>query len=72
LLTKSKAQLIHEERDAIRLLARELGLSPSARVGLRAETHLPLESIADAIGPPPRLRAIRLRDDVASETRHDD
>ena len=51
-------QIVREERDAIRLLARELGLSPSARVGLRIDMSKPTESIEDVIGPPPRLRAL--------------
>jgi len=65
-------QIVREERDAIRLLARELGLSPSARAGLRIDTSRPVESIADVLGPPPRLRALALRDsapDAPDESR---
>lgn len=51
-------QIVREERDAIRLLARELGLSPSARVGLRIDMSRSVESIEDVLGPPPRLRVM--------------
>ena len=51
-------QVIRDDSDQIRLLARELGLSPSARVGLHVEPEHNFGSIDDDIGLPPRLRAI--------------
>ena len=51
-------QVIRDGSDQIRLFARELGLSPSARVGLHVESDHGFSSIDDDIGLPPRLRAI--------------
>jgi P27 family predicted phage terminase small subunit len=51
-------QVIRDDSDQIRLLARELGLSPSARVGLHVEPEHNLGSIDEDLGLPPRLRAI--------------
>lgn len=51
-------RLVREEREAARLLSRELGLSPAARAGLRIDAsavHLDMDAI---IGPPPRLRIV--------------
>ena len=51
-------QVIRDGSDQIRLFARELGLSPSARAGLHVESDHGFRSIDDDIGLPPRLRAI--------------
>ena len=51
-------QVIRDDSDQIRLFARELGLSPSARVGLHAEPEHNFDFIDPALGLPPRLRAI--------------
>ena len=51
-------QVIRDDADQIRLLARELGLSPSARAGLRVEPEHNFGSIDSDLGLPPRLRAI--------------
>jgi P27 family predicted phage terminase small subunit len=45
--------------DQIRLFARELGLTPSARAGLRMEISPVGSWLEDDIGLPPRLRAVR-------------
>jgi phage terminase small subunit len=42
--------------DQIRLFARELGLTPSARAGLHMEISPFSSRIEDEIGLPPRLR----------------
>ena len=44
--------------DQIRLFARELGLTPSARAGLRMEISPFSSSFDPDIGLPPRLRAL--------------
>lgn len=51
-------QIVRDYRDAIRLFARELGLSPSARTGLRIEREHALDSLTADIGLPPRLRVV--------------
>jgi P27 family predicted phage terminase small subunit len=51
-------QVVRDDGDQIRLFARELGLSPSARAGLRVEPEHNFGSIDDDLGLPPRLRAI--------------
>jgi P27 family predicted phage terminase small subunit len=49
-------QVVRDNADAVRLFARELGLSPSARAGLRVEPSAVSGDIDDVLGPPPRLR----------------
>ena len=56
-------QIVRDERDAVRLFARELGLSPSARAGLRVEPGPTASDIDDVLGPPPRLRVVGGGDD---------
>ena len=51
-------QVVRDNADEIRQFARELGLSPSARVGLRIERELALDSLTADIGLPPRLRVV--------------
>lgn len=51
-------QIVRDNRDAIRLFARELGLSPSARAGLRIEREHALDPLTAEIGLPPRLRVV--------------
>jgi P27 family predicted phage terminase small subunit len=51
-------RLRREERDAMRLLSRELGLSPAARAGLRVDMGSAMFDMDAVIGPPPRLRVI--------------
>jgi P27 family predicted phage terminase small subunit len=51
-------QVARDNADEIRQLARELGLSPSARVGLRIEREHALDSLTADIGLPPRLRVV--------------
>ena len=56
-------QVVRDNADAVRLFARELGLSPSARAGLRVEPSAVAGDIEDVLGPPPRLRAVGGSDD---------
>jgi P27 family predicted phage terminase small subunit len=51
-------QVVRDNADAVRLFARELGLSPSARAGLRVEASALPTDIEDVLGPPPRLRVV--------------
>jgi P27 family predicted phage terminase small subunit len=51
-------QLVKDHGEAVRLFARELGLSPSARAGLRVEAGPVSGDIDDVLGPPPRLRVV--------------
>jgi len=51
-------QVARDNADEIRQFARELGLSPSARVGLRIERDRALDSLTADIGLPPRLRVV--------------
>jgi P27 family predicted phage terminase small subunit len=51
-------QVVRDNADAVRLFARELGLSPSARAGLRVEPSALSGDIEDVLGPPPRLRVV--------------
>ena len=52
------SRLVREEREAIRLLARELGLSPAARAGLRIDVGGSTGDMEDVLGPPTRLRVL--------------
>ncbi len=51
-------QVARDNADEVRQFARELGLSPSARVGLRIEQTRALDSLTADIGLPPRLRVV--------------
>jgi P27 family predicted phage terminase small subunit len=51
-------QVIRDDGEQIRMFARELGLSPSARAGLHVEPEHNFGSIDPDLGLPPRLRAI--------------
>lgn len=51
-------QVVRDNADAIRLFARELGLSPSARAGMHMQTGPVAGDIDDVLGPPPRLRVV--------------
>ncbi|HVM29519.1 MAG TPA: phage terminase small subunit P27 family [Candidatus Limnocylindrales bacterium] len=51
-------QLVRDNADLIQRLARELGLSPSARAGLRIEPERAFDSLTAEIGLPPRLRVV--------------
>jgi P27 family predicted phage terminase small subunit len=51
-------QVVRDNADAVRLFARELGLSPSARAGLRVEPSALPGDIEDVLGPPTRLRVV--------------
>lgn len=59
-LTKNPLhQVVRENADMVRLFARELGLTPSARAGLQLlETGPTGGEIDDLIGPPPRLLVV--------------
>lgn len=48
-------RVVREEREAIRLLARELGLSPAARAALRVDAGAASAEMDDVLGPPLRL-----------------
>ena len=51
-------QVVRDNADEIRQFARELGLSPSARAGLRIESDRAFDSLTADIGLPPRLRVV--------------
>jgi P27 family predicted phage terminase small subunit len=51
-------QVVRDNADELRQFARELGLSPSARVGLRIDQARSLDSLTADIGLPPRLRVV--------------
>jgi P27 family predicted phage terminase small subunit len=51
-------QIVRDDRDAVRLLARELGLSPAARANLQLGSGVAMPDIDADIGPPPRLRVV--------------
>jgi P27 family predicted phage terminase small subunit len=51
-------QVIRDNGDLVIRLARELGLSPSARAGLRMDMSAPAAGVDAEIGPPPRLRVV--------------
>ena len=51
-------QVARDNADEVRQFARELGLSPSARVGLRIEPERALDALTADIGLPPRLRVV--------------
>lgn len=52
-------QLVRDNAEQVRLFARELGLSPSARAGLHVSVaDRALTSIDTELGPPPRLRVV--------------
>jgi P27 family predicted phage terminase small subunit len=50
-------QIVRDDRDQMRLLARELGLSPAARANLSMQTGADLPDI-DALLGPPRLAVV--------------
>ena len=51
-------QLVRDNAEQMRLFARELGLSPAARAGLRMDAAHPTQGIEQEIGLPPRLRVV--------------
>lgn len=51
-------RLVREDREAIRLLARELGLSPAARAGLRMDLQSSAPDIDEVLGLHPRFRVL--------------
>ena len=51
-------QVVRDDADQVRMLARELGLSPAARAGLRVMPGAEAPDISADIGPPPRLRVL--------------
>jgi P27 family predicted phage terminase small subunit len=53
-------QIVRDNAAEVRLLARELGLSPAARAGLHIEGEAGVRGgIEETIGPSPRLRAVQ-------------
>jgi P27 family predicted phage terminase small subunit len=58
-LTKNPLhQVVRDNAEQVRLFARELGLSPAARAGLRMDSSRPSAGIEQEIGLPPRLRVV--------------
>lgn len=51
-------RILREEREAVRLLARELGLSPSARAGLRISMGRDQGDLDSVLPPAPKLRVV--------------
>jgi P27 family predicted phage terminase small subunit len=52
------SRVVRGESDMLRLLARELGLSPAARAGLRIDLGADQGDMDDILGPAPRLRVV--------------
>lgn len=52
------AQVVRDQDDAQRAWARELGLTPAARAGLRMDASARPAGIAAELGLPPRLRVV--------------
>jgi P27 family predicted phage terminase small subunit len=62
-LTKNPLhQVVRDNADHVRLLARELGLSPAARASLQLLPGAELPDIDAELGPPPRLRVVASAD----------
>lgn len=51
-------QVVRDSADQVRMLARELGLSPAARANLRIQPGSVVPDIDADLGPPPRLRVV--------------
>ena len=51
-------QVVRDNSESVRMWARELGLTPAARAGMRVDGGLAPAGIAAEIGLPPRLRAL--------------
>jgi P27 family predicted phage terminase small subunit len=51
-------QVVRDNADQVRLLARDLGLSPAARANLQLQPGASVPDIDADIGPPPRLRVV--------------
>jgi P27 family predicted phage terminase small subunit len=51
-------QVVRDDADQVRLLARELGLSPAARANLQIQPGASVPDIDAELGPPPRLRVV--------------
>ncbi|CAN5749838.1 hypothetical protein BH23CHL7_BH23CHL7_17230 [soil metagenome] len=51
-------QVVRDHADQVRQFARELGLSPTARAGLRIESDRDFDPLTADIGLPPRLRVV--------------
>lgn len=58
LVVNPAGRLVRETREGARLLARELGLSPAARAGLRIDLNTGGGDLDAVLGPPPRLRVV--------------
>ena len=56
-------QVVRDSADQVRLLARELGLSPAARASLQLAIGPEAPDIDADIGPPPRLRVVRANEE---------
>jgi P27 family predicted phage terminase small subunit len=52
------APLVRDALEQLRLVGRELGLSPTARAALRLDPGSSLTTLEDVLGPPPRLRVV--------------
>jgi P27 family predicted phage terminase small subunit len=58
-ITKNQLhQIVRENADQVRLFARELGLTPSARSGLHVEPEHAADSVFADLGLPARLRVV--------------
>jgi P27 family predicted phage terminase small subunit len=51
-------QVVRDNSEAVRAWARELGLTPAARAGMRMDSSAAPAGIAAEIGLPPRLRSL--------------
>lgn len=58
LVVNPAARVVRDTREAARLLARELGLSPAARAGLRIDLNLSGGDLDAVLPPMPRPRVV--------------
>ena len=58
LVVNPAARVVRDTREAARLLARELGLSPAARAGLRIDLNLGGGDLDSVLPPMPRPRVV--------------
>lgn len=58
LVRSPMAQIVRDAAEQVRLMARELGFTPAARVGLRLDPAAEALAVWDDVGVPPRLAMV--------------